>query len=99
MAQQFSRNLTLTSDNVLTSFGFRPTYIRIDPSTAGTAFLSFTTAVGTTASSADSASFQLTTGGQPLVISNTITNGMSSQFNAIASTGTTAVIRVFALRI
>lgn len=99
MAQQFSRNLSLTSDNVLTSFGFRPTFIRIDAATAGTAYLSFTTAVATTNSSADSASYQLTSGVNPLIVATDLLKGYTSQFNGIAATGSTTVIRILAVRI
>lgn len=102
MAQQFSRNVTLTSDLSTIAYGFRPTYVRIDASTALTAYLSFnTTQVATTASSTDSNSWQLTSGASPLVIysQGSERNGLSSGFTAIASTGSTALIRVLALRV
>lgn len=101
MAQQFSRNVTLTSDLSTIAVGFRPTYIRVDASTAGTAYLSFnSTQIATTASSTDSNSWQLTSGNpKPLELSNPISNGMTSIFTAIASTGSTCLIRVLALRV
>lgn len=99
MAQQYSRALTLTSDLSTVAFGFRPTYISVSATTAGTAYLCFSTAVATTNSSTDSASYQLTSGAAPLVFSWPNVAGMSSQFTAIASTGTTGVIRVLATRV
>jgi hypothetical protein len=101
VAQQFSRNVALTSDLSTIAFGFRPTYIRIDASTAATAYLSFnSTQIATTASSTDSNSFQLTSGSAaPLVLSNPVANGMTSALTAIAATGSTATIRVLALRV
>ena len=102
MAQQYSRNVTLTSDLSTIAYGFRPTYIRIEASTAATAYLSFnSTQIATTASSTDSNSWQLTSGAAPIVIFSQggERNGMSSGFTAIASTGSTALIRVLALRV
>jgi hypothetical protein len=103
MSQQFSRLIALSSDATTISFSMRPTYLRIESSTAGTAFLSFnTTQIATTASSTDSNSWQLTSGAAPLVIDRPgqmSNNGMSSAFTAIASTGSTATIRVLAVRV
>ena len=98
--QQFGANVTLTSDLSTIDFGFRPNSIRIDASTAGTAYLNFSTAVATTVSSGAAGSFQLTSGHPaPIVFSNPVANGMSSRLTAIAATGSTAVIRVLAVRI
>jgi hypothetical protein len=102
MAQQFSRSVTLTSDLSTIAYGFRPTYIRIEASTANTAFLSFnSTQIATTASSTDSNSWQLTSGAPPLVVQSqgVERNGLSSAFTAIASTGSTTLIRVLAVRL
>lgn len=101
MAEQYSRNVSLTSDLSTIAFGFRPNFIRIDASTAGTAYLSFnSTQIATTASSTDSNSFQLTSGNAaPLVFSNPVSNGLTSKLTAIAATGSTAVVRVLAVRI
>lgn len=103
MAQQFSRSVTLSSDLSTIAYGFRPTYVRIDASTANTAYLSFnSTQVATTASSTDSNSFQLTSGAQPLVINGLghgERNGMSTGFTGLAAVGLTAVIRVLAVRL
>lgn len=100
MAQQYGRNVSLTSDLTTIDWGFRPTYIRIDASTANTAYLSFSTAVATTVSSGLSGSYQLTSGNPaPIEIRHLDANGMSSALTAIAAVTTTAVIRVLALRI
>lgn len=96
MAQQFTNTVSLTSDASTIAYGFRPTYLRVESSTAGTAFLNFSTVIATTASSLG---FQLTSGAFPLVIANPAVNGMSSQFTAITSTSLTTVIRVLAVRI
>lgn len=97
MAQQFSAAVTLSTDLTTVTFGFRPTYIRVESATAGSAFMNFSTVVATTASSLG---FQLTSGAIPLVISNPVSNGMSSAgFTAVSSSGGTAVIRVLAIRI
>jgi hypothetical protein len=105
MAQQYSRTVTLTSDLSTIAYGFRPTYVRIDPSTAGTAFLALggfgSTLVATTNSTTDSLSYQLTSGAIPLVIDGhgKERNGMSSGFTAIGATGTSTVIRILAVRL
>jgi len=97
LAQQFSASVSLTTDLTTVAFGFRPTYIRVEPSTANTAFLNFSTIIATTASSLG---FALTSGAVPLVIANPIVNGMSSAgFTAVSSSGGTTIIRVFAVRI
>lgn len=98
--QQFGALVTLTSDLTTIDVGFRPNSVRIDASTAGTAYLNFSTAVATTVSSGLSGSFQLTSGNPaPLVFDRPIANGMSSRFTAIAATGATAIVRVLAVRI
>jgi hypothetical protein len=98
VAQQFGQNVTLTSDLSTIAFGFRPNFIRIDASTAGTAYLNFSTAAASTGSTGGS--FQLTSGNSaPIVLSNPVANGMSSALTAIAAASSTAVIRVIALRI
>jgi hypothetical protein len=98
MAQQYNRVHTVTSDLTTVSLGFRPTYLRIDCSTANTAFISFTSAVATTGSTSND-SYQLTTGSIPLELRWLDVGGGSSAFTALASTGSTGTIRVLALRI
>lgn len=97
MAQHFGASVSLTSDNSFTSFGFRPTYVRIDASTLNSAFLHFQTSMGSTASSFGG--YQLTSGAPPIVISNAEISGMSSGFHALTTAGGTTVIRVLAIRI
>ncbi len=96
MAQQFTASVSLTTDLTTVAIGFRPTYLRVDASTANTAFMNFSTVVATTASSLG---YALTSGAPPLVIFNTERNGMSGGFTAVSSSGGTTVIRVFAVRI
>ena len=97
MAQQFTATVSLTSDLSTVAFGFRPNFIRVDPTTLNTAFLSFnSTIVATTASSLG---YAFTSGAVPLTFSNPVANGMTSQFTAVSSSGGTTVIKVFAVRI
>jgi len=99
MAQMFTATVSLTSDLSTIAYGFRPTSIRIDSATAGTAFLNFnSTIIATTASSLG---YALTSGAPPLVFDGhgNERNGMSSGFTAISATGTTTIIRVLAVRI
>lgn len=98
MAQQFTNLVSLTSDATTVGYGFRPNFIRIESSTAGTAFFNFSsTVIATTASSLG---FSLTSGNAiPITFTNPATQGMSSAFTAVTSAGATTVIRVGAWRI
>ena len=98
MAVQYSRTVTLTSDLTTIAYGFRPTYVRIDASTANTAYFNFA-GLATTNSSTASDAWQLTSGAPPLLIANPERNGMSSSFTARAAVGVTAVIRIEATRL
>jgi hypothetical protein len=98
VAQQYNGLLALTSDLTTVSFGFRPNFIKVDASTANTAYLSFGSTVATTGSTTND-SYQLTSGGASLLFSNPAAGGLTSRFFAIASTSSTATIRVLAVRI
>lgn len=98
MAQQFTGTVSLTSDATTVAFGFRPTYARVDASTLGSAFISFSTVIATTASTIG---YPLTSGATPLILNSPVpvVNGFSSQFTAVSSAGATTVIRVLAVRL
>ena len=99
MAQMFTGTVTLTSDLTTVAYGFRPNFIRIDPTTLNTAFLSFnSTIIATTASSLG---YAFTSGAPPLTFDGhgAERNGLSSGFTAISSSGGSTVIRVLAVRI
>lgn len=99
MAQQFSGTIAVTSDLTTVAYGFRPTFIRIDSATANTAYLSFNSTIAAT--TASSLGYPLTSGAPPILIDGhgRERNGMSSAFTAITVAGSTATIRVLAVRI
>ena len=99
MAQQFTGTISLTSDATTVAYGFRPTFIRVDPTTLNTAFLNFSsTVIATTASSLG---YAFTSGAPPLTFDGhgAERNGLSSGFTAVSSSGGTTVIKVLAVRI